>query len=185
MDKWRLDASMVRTNIGALSLAPVQCSFMEYRSIKLVFRRYASLFFIVGIDSTDVGSIFTHSKQHIATHIFILEIMYYTLSLSPLSMICLLYSINLYLCSCACSSLTRFFLQHYTSDTWVTFAHSIAPPQNELSILEFIHMTVETLDQYFDGVVRVSSPAYLIPQAHEFFSFLKKPPPPPPQTRSL
>lgn len=49
---------------------------MEYKNIKLVFRRYASLFFIVGIDQTE----------------------------------------------------------------------------NELSILEFIHMTVETLDQFFDGV---------------------------------
>jgi hypothetical protein len=29
-----------------------QCSFMEYRDIKLVYRRYASLYFIVGIDST-------------------------------------------------------------------------------------------------------------------------------------
>eukprot|EP00729_Bicosta_minor_P004515 gene4515-5826_t len=53
-----------------------QCSFMEYRDIKLVYRRYASLYFIVGIDSTE----------------------------------------------------------------------------NELSILEFIHMIVETYDSYFEGV---------------------------------
>eukprot|EP00045_Choanoeca_perplexa_P022709 m.10662 g.10662 ORF g.10662 m.10662 type:complete len:146 (+) comp9644_c0_seq1:176-613(+) len=53
-----------------------QCSFIEYRTIKLVFRRYASLFFIVGCD-------------------------------------------------------------HH---------------ENELAMLEFIHMAVETLDKYFDGV---------------------------------
>ena len=49
---------------------------MEYRNFKLVYRRYASLYFIVGIDATE----------------------------------------------------------------------------NELSILEFIHMIVETYDNYFDGV---------------------------------
>ena len=29
---------------------PFQCSFMEYRNYKVVYRRYASLFFIVGTD---------------------------------------------------------------------------------------------------------------------------------------
>eukprot|EP00035_Acanthoeca_spectabilis_P008139 m.149149 g.149149 ORF g.149149 m.149149 type:complete len:178 (+) comp14225_c0_seq7:2426-2959(+) len=53
-----------------------QCSFMEYRNFKLVYRRYASLYFIVGIDAAE----------------------------------------------------------------------------NELSILEFIHMIVETYDSYFEGV---------------------------------
>ena len=31
-----------------------QCSFMEYRGFKLVFRRYASLYFIVGCDVAEV-----------------------------------------------------------------------------------------------------------------------------------
>ena len=31
-----------------------QCSFMEYKNYKVVYRRYASLFFIVGIDSQEV-----------------------------------------------------------------------------------------------------------------------------------
>ncbi|EGD75436.1 clathrin adaptor complex small chain family protein [Salpingoeca rosetta] len=53
-----------------------QCSFMEYRGFKLIFRRYASLYFIVGADNDE----------------------------------------------------------------------------NELAILEFIHMVVETMDQYFEGV---------------------------------
>ena len=53
-----------------------QCSFMEYRNFKLVYRRYASLYFIVGCEADE----------------------------------------------------------------------------NELAILEFIHMTVETFDQYFEGV---------------------------------
>eukprot|EP00050_Salpingoeca_kvevrii_P014919 m.41701 g.41701 ORF g.41701 m.41701 type:complete len:171 (-) comp6054_c0_seq2:71-583(-) len=53
-----------------------ECSFMEYRNFKLVYRRYASLYFIVGIEEGE----------------------------------------------------------------------------NELGILEFIHMIVETFDQYFEGV---------------------------------
>eukprot|EP00039_Didymoeca_costata_P018844 m.335220 g.335220 ORF g.335220 m.335220 type:complete len:164 (+) comp17539_c0_seq1:43-534(+) len=53
-----------------------QCSIMEYRDIKLVYRRYASLYFIVGIDSSE----------------------------------------------------------------------------NELAVLEFIHLVVETYDAYFEGV---------------------------------
>eukprot|EP00053_Salpingoeca_punica_P013597 m.122982 g.122982 ORF g.122982 m.122982 type:complete len:145 (+) comp16238_c0_seq3:64-498(+) len=59
-----------------LARAENQCSFIEYKSFKLVFRRYASLYFIVGIDNSE----------------------------------------------------------------------------NELAILEMIHMIVETLDQYFEGV---------------------------------
>ena len=34
----------------ALLSTSVQCSFMEYREYKVVYRRYASLFFIVGTD---------------------------------------------------------------------------------------------------------------------------------------
>lgn len=59
-----------------LSRSENQCSFLEYRSHKCVYRRYASLFFIVGVDAE----------------------------------------------------------------------------QNELSILEFIHNLVETLDKYFENV---------------------------------
>lgn len=32
-----------------------QCSFIEFRSYKCVYRRYASLFFIMGVDSDQVG----------------------------------------------------------------------------------------------------------------------------------
>jgi len=31
-----------------------QCSFMEYKNFKVVYRRYASLYFIVGVDSGEV-----------------------------------------------------------------------------------------------------------------------------------
>lgn len=36
-----------------LSRTELQCSFMEYRGMKVVYRRYASLFFIVGVEQDE------------------------------------------------------------------------------------------------------------------------------------
>jgi len=69
-----LEGELIRK---CLSRTEIECSFMEYRQYKVVYRRYASLFFIFGLDSKDA---------------------------------------------------------------------------NELSILEFIHALVETLDKYFEQV---------------------------------
>lgn len=33
----------------------LQCSFFEHRAYKVVYRRYASLFFMVGVDAEEVG----------------------------------------------------------------------------------------------------------------------------------
>ena len=33
----------------------LQCSFTEHRNMKVVYRRYASLFFLVGIDDEEVS----------------------------------------------------------------------------------------------------------------------------------
>ena len=38
-----------------LSMCLLQCSFMEYKNFKVVFRRYASLYFIVGVDNSEVS----------------------------------------------------------------------------------------------------------------------------------
>ena len=35
----------------------LQCSFLEYRNYKCIYRRYASLFFIVGVDHQQVRSL--------------------------------------------------------------------------------------------------------------------------------
>ncbi|KAL6523582.1 hypothetical protein OROGR_017185 [Orobanche gracilis] len=41
-----------------------QCSFVEHRNYKVVYRRYASLFFLVGVDNEETCSHFTQfSKQ--------------------------------------------------------------------------------------------------------------------------
>jgi len=72
-ERGALEGEIVRKCLGRNEN---QCSFIEYRNYKCVYRLYASLFFIVGVDSD----------------------------------------------------------------------------QNELAILEFIHMVVETLDKYFENV---------------------------------
>ena len=45
-----LEAEIIRR---CLSRAELQCSFMSFRGYKVVYRRYASLYFIVGIDDED------------------------------------------------------------------------------------------------------------------------------------
>eukprot|EP00947_MAST-08B_sp_MAST-8B-sp1_P003889 g3889.t1 len=46
-ERTALEAEIIRK---CLSRTEYQCSFMEYRNYKVVYRRYASLFFIVGTD---------------------------------------------------------------------------------------------------------------------------------------
>lgn len=54
--------SMPGTQTGSQSAWPracawhLQCSFYEHRQYKIVYRRYASLFFMVGIDDDEVCS---------------------------------------------------------------------------------------------------------------------------------
>ncbi|KAF1784235.1 AP complex, mu/sigma subunit [Phytophthora cactorum] len=72
-----LEAEIIRKCLGRNES---QCSFVEYRGYKVIYRRYASLFFIVGVKDDD--------------------------------------------------------------------------SENELGILEFIHALVETMDKYFESVVR-------------------------------
>jgi len=35
-------------------LYPMQCSFVEHRNYKVIYRRYASLFFLVGVEGEEV-----------------------------------------------------------------------------------------------------------------------------------
>jgi AP-4 complex subunit sigma-1 len=78
-ERCALEAEVIRK---CLSRTDTQCSFYEFRGYKVVYRRYASLFFIVGVEGDD---------------------------------------------------------------------------ENELAILEFIHALVETLDRYFENVVRAAN----------------------------
>ena len=49
-EKGAIEAEIIRK---CLSRTEVQCSFMEYREYKVIYRRYASLFFIVGVDKEE------------------------------------------------------------------------------------------------------------------------------------
>jgi AP-4 complex subunit sigma-1 len=46
--KVALEAEIVRR---CMARTPAQCSFLEFRDHRVVYRRYASLFFIVGVDA--------------------------------------------------------------------------------------------------------------------------------------
>jgi len=46
-ERTAMEAEIIRK---CLSRTELQCSFMEYQNYKIVYRRYASLFFIVGVD---------------------------------------------------------------------------------------------------------------------------------------
>lgn len=48
-ERTALEAEIIRK---CLSRTEFQCSFMEYRSYKVIYRRYASLYFIVGVDQS-------------------------------------------------------------------------------------------------------------------------------------
>jgi hypothetical protein len=47
-------ADRMRLLRARVCVCRTQCSFLEYRGFKCVYRRYASLFFIVGVDNTEV-----------------------------------------------------------------------------------------------------------------------------------
>mmetsp|Transcript_7297 Transcript_7297/g.11526 ORF Transcript_7297/g.11526 Transcript_7297/m.11526 type:complete len:159 (-) Transcript_7297:837-1313(-) len=49
-ERGALEAEIIRK---CLSRTENQCSFMEYRGYKVVYRRYASLFFIIGVDEDE------------------------------------------------------------------------------------------------------------------------------------
>mmetsp|Transcript_14389 Transcript_14389/g.21567 ORF Transcript_14389/g.21567 Transcript_14389/m.21567 type:complete len:154 (+) Transcript_14389:99-560(+) len=57
-----LEAEIIRR---CLSRTEYQCSFLEYRGFKVVYRRYASLFFVVAVDGDDENELamleFIHS----------------------------------------------------------------------------------------------------------------------------
>lgn len=50
-ERTALESEIIRK---CLSRSELQCSFLEYRGYKVIYRRYASLFFIVGT-KPDVG----------------------------------------------------------------------------------------------------------------------------------
>lgn len=41
--------------VADIFLCVEQCSFVEHRNYKIIYRRYASLFFLVGVDNEEVS----------------------------------------------------------------------------------------------------------------------------------
>ena len=46
-----LEGELIRK---CLSRTELQCSFLEHRQYKVIYRRYASLYFIIGVDNNDM-----------------------------------------------------------------------------------------------------------------------------------
>ena len=114
----------------------LQCSFVEHRNYKVIYRRYASLFFLVGIDNDEVCTLSGHCL---------------TLCLSAKLSVQVLHVMAALQVKSCCHKADISCLQAATC-----FAPLLLSPcvvlQNELAILEFIHCLVETLDRYFSNV---------------------------------
>ena len=125
-----------RRHSDTFLLCSPQCSFIEHRNYKVIYRRYASLFFLVGVDGEEVHNL---SKLRYGGH--------------------MLPSVNAPSFSChATTSRCRTGLQlarlsNCMPQRMDSVQQNIRKPaalvQNELAILEFIHCLVETLDRCF------------------------------------
>ena len=114
----------------------VQCSFVEHRNYKVIYRRYASLFFLVGIDNDEVCTLFGHCLT---------LCLFAKLSVQvPLVMAALQLKSRCHKADIPCLQAVTCFAP-LLLNSWVVL-------QNELAILEFIHCLVETLDRYFSNV---------------------------------
>lgn len=100
----------------------MQCSFVEHRNYKIIYRRYASLFFLVGVEGEEVR------------HLLLCHMPLFSCQQGPLMP-------DTKHCR---HHLLPVLLQHHEA--------CIGCKQNELAILEFIHCLVETLDRYFSNV---------------------------------
>lgn len=114
---------------------------MEHRNYKVVYRRYASLFFLVGVDSDEVGHfcfarLCSSSRGQKASKSKAVVVFFDSLSTNK-----------------------QHPLTHSSATVQVTDKLARPPRrwlpcvQNELAILEFIHCVVETMDRYFGNVV--------------------------------
>lgn len=52
-----------------LSRTEYQCSFLEYRGYKIIYRRYASLFFVVAVDGDE--EVNSHFQSHTTPNDFL------------------------------------------------------------------------------------------------------------------
>jgi len=66
-----LESEIIRK---CLSRSELQCSFLEYRGYKVIYRRYASLFFIIGTKAdVDVASLSGENRENKENELGLLE----------------------------------------------------------------------------------------------------------------
>jgi AP-4 complex subunit sigma-1 len=139
-ERTALESEIIRK---CLSRTEYQCSFMEYRGFKVIYRRYASLFFIVGCDPDEEVSRALAARCSRASSFPWLPLSASPHAVSLLSFLSLPLSLSPPARSCGWPARS-----HSPSRTPLSRTRS----QNELGILEFIHALVETLDKYFENV---------------------------------
>ncbi|XP_060213919.1 AP-4 complex subunit sigma isoform X1 [Lycium barbarum] len=127
-----------------------QCSFVEHRNYKIVYRRYASLFFLVGVDNEEASgtrggivmmwdSRIWNGKLHVQectlTSYFMAMTQDFRWHLSGV------YGPN-----------SKKEGQDMWEETYAARGFYGDLCVNELAILEFIHLLVETMDRHFGNV---------------------------------
>lgn len=114
-----LESEIIRK---CLSRSELQCSFLEYRGYKVIYRRYASLFFIVG---TQADIDITNSLMNNSNGGGILS------------------------GSVVSTTVSSSDDKKSTDNTSLLLA---ANKENELGLLEFIHNLVETMDKWAGSI---------------------------------
>ncbi|KAJ6742766.1 ADAPTOR COMPLEXES SMALL SUBUNIT FAMILY [Salix viminalis] len=108
-----------------------QCSFVEHRNYKIVYRRYASLFFLVGVDNDEPTVLISFMLQLLKSgnHYYSAAFIFY--------------------------AVTRvIFMISFEHGYGWSRTMSILEEMDGMSfaILEFIHLLVETMDRHFGNV---------------------------------
>jgi AP-4 complex subunit sigma-1 len=148
-----LEAEIIRK---CLSRTENQCSFMEYRGMRVVYRRYASLFFIVGVEQDEeVRAV----RRYVATRRSACWGRGFDGHPPPgpgrATRRTRARGRARHQFSCGGPRMSYCLPPSHSHRPPTPPLHLACPPadvQNELGMLEFIHALVETMDKYFENV---------------------------------
>ena len=157
---------------GSLSAvrSVLQCSFFEHQGKKIMYRRYASLFFIVGTEDEVRRRAFTPARRTVPR--LLLPALSCRHQANWRAALGVLYFAGWWGRSACSQPFVGTRLARLSGACWPDAGAAQAQPQttqagtsltgwllcvcplsqNELAILEFIHSFVETLDRYFENV---------------------------------
>ncbi|KAF9680453.1 hypothetical protein SADUNF_Sadunf06G0122700 [Salix dunnii] len=141
-----------------------QCSFVEHRNYKIVYRRYASLFFLVGVDNDEVSFyLFNYSMLLFSAFIFdavtrVIFMISFEHGYGWSRTMSILEEMDGWIYKLS-NSWSFLMPDHYFNlihclniSLFSVNTVCIWQLQNELAILEFIHLLVETMDRHFGNV---------------------------------